>query len=181
MTAHPRPGAPYPRRGSGPRRGATPGLVRVSLPPTGGAPRGGYRASARIPSAVLRRVFFDADHAGPSGAREAARLWRAEQLERAAVPDPPLRRVVLKPKSSSGIVGVYRRPPGRGSAAWVASYETAAGERRSRSFSVGRHGAAEARALAVEQRRTWELDDLGRPIPSAPDNLPTSADGGVST
>lgn len=158
-----------PRRGGGPRRGADPGIVRVRLPSTGGgSERAGYRATARLPQDVLRRVFFDADHGGTQeGSRAAARAWRAQQLADAALPDPPNRRLVLKPQSDSGIVGVFLRSPRhhRGSAAWVAYYETSAGERRSRSFSVGRHGA-EARALAVEQRRAWERDDLGCALPS---------------
>lgn len=156
-----------PRRGSGPRRGADPGIVRVRLPPTRGTARQGYRATARLPLVVLRRVFFDADHGGAEGSRAAARAWRAQQLAAAAVPDPPTRRVVLKPKSDSGIVGVFRRAARRdGSAAWVASYESSAGERRSRSFSVGRHGEARARTRAVEQRRAWEREDLGCALPS---------------
>lgn len=157
--------AQSPRRGSGPRRGADPGIVRVRLPR---AAREGYRATARLPHAVLRRVFFDNDYGGAEASRTAARAWRAQQLADAAVPDPPTRRLVLKPKSESGIVGVYRRPPGHrpGTTAWVATYETSAGVRRSRSFSVGRHGETEARALAVAQRRAWERADLGCVLPT---------------
>jgi len=156
-----------PRYGCGPRRGADPGIVRVRLPPVGEADRAGHRATARLPRTVARRVFFDAEHGGAEGSRAAAREWRAQQLASAAVPDPPIRQLVLKPKSASGIVGVSRRsrPPGRGSATWIAAYETAGGERRSRSFSVGRYGEEQARAQAVEQRRAWECDDLGCALP----------------
>lgn len=158
-----------PRRGSGPRRGADPGIVRVRLPATtgGGTQREGYRATARLSHRVLRRVFFDVKHGGPAGSHAAARAWRAKQLADAALPDPPNRRLVLKPRSDSGIVGVYRSPARRlGSATWNASYETSTGERRARSFSVGRYGESEARTLAVEQRRAWERDDLGCALPA---------------
>jgi hypothetical protein len=156
-----------PSRGCGPRRGEDPGIVRIGLPPTSGARRDAYRATARLPGVVLLRVFFDADHGGAEGSRSAARAWRAKQLADAALPDPPTRRLVLKPKSNSGIVGVFRRSPRRcGTAAWEANYETSAGECRSRSFSVGLYGEAEARALAVEQRHAWERDDLGCALPS---------------
>jgi hypothetical protein len=46
------------------------------------------------------------------------------------------------------------------------SNQTSADERRSRSYSVGRYGEDEARALAVEQRREWERDDLGCALPA---------------
>lgn len=163
-----------PARGAGPRRGPTPGIVRVHLPAraTGGV-RSGFRATARTSRAVLTRVFFDADCGDAEAARAAARAWRTQTLADAAVPDPPTRRVVLKPKSASGIVGVFRRPARRGgSAAWVASYETSAGELRSRSFSVGKHGEAGARMLAVEERRAWEIEDLGCALPSSGADAP---------
>lgn len=161
------PGLEVRSRGCGPRRGGDPGIVRVELPATrkrGSRP--GYRATARIPCAKLMRVFFDADCGSADDAKAAARAWRGQQLAIAAVPDPPGRRVVLKPKSSSGIVGVCRRRAVRqGSAAWVATYETSAGERRARSYSVGRYGEAGARALAIDQRRAWEWQDLGAVLP----------------
>ena len=151
-------------RGSGPRRGSDPGILRVTLPPSGSGERGGYRATARLPHDVLVRMFFDSAHDSPDEARAAARAWRANQLAAAAVPDHPTRRIVLKPKTPSGIVGVHRR--GRAWPAWIATYDTTAGERFARSFSVGRHGEAQARSLAIEQRKTWELEDLGRALPA---------------
>jgi hypothetical protein len=151
-------------RGSGPRRGSDPGIVRVTLPPNGNGERGGYRATARLPNEVLVRMFFDSAHGGPDEAHVAARAWRADQLAAAAVPDHPTRRIVLKPRTPSGIVGVHRR--GRGWAAWIATYDTTAGDRFARSFSVGRYGEAEARSLAIEQRQTWEMEDLGRALPA---------------
>jgi len=158
-----------PRHGSGgPRRGADPGIVRVRLPASGGeSERDGYRASARLPQRVLRRLFFDARHDSPEHARAAARAWRTQQLAAAALPDPSHRRLVLKPRSDSGVVGVYHSRARRlGSATWNACYQTSAGERRSRSYSVGKYGEDEARALAVEQRREWERDDLGCALPA---------------
>ena len=153
-------------RGCGPRRGDDPGIVRVVLPATRArGSRPGFRATARTPRAILTRVFFDSEWGGADAARAAARAWRGQQLANAAVPDPPARRVVLKPKSTSGIVGVFRRPARRGSAAWVATYETSAGERRARSYSVGRYGEAGARRMAVDQRRAWEREDLGCVLP----------------
>ena len=169
------PGA-HPKRGSGPRRGACPGIVRVHLPPlSDGLPREGYRATARLREEVRQRVFTDEDYGGPDEALAAAREWRGEILADAGLADPPNRRVVLKPKSPSGVVGVYRREPtaGRaGTATWIATYGTSSGEKKSRSFSVGKFGEKEAFDHAVEQRLKWETDDLGRPITErkAPNN-----------
>lgn len=151
-------------RGSGPRRGGDPGILRVTLPTSGNGERGGYRATARLPHDVLVRMFFDSAHGSPGEARAAARAWRADQLAASAVPDHPTRRIVLKPRSPSGVVGVHRRA--RGSPAWIATYDTTAGERRARSFSVGRYGEAQARSLAIEQRHAWELEDLGGALPA---------------
>lgn len=161
------PGA-HPNRGSGPRRGACPGIVRVHLPPlSDGRPREAYRATARLCEEARQRLFADEDHGGPDEALAAARAWRGRILADAGLADPPNRRVVLKPKSSSGVVGVYRREPttGRaGTAVWVATYGTSSGETKSRSFSVGKFGEQEALDHALDQRRQWETDDLGRPI-----------------
>jgi hypothetical protein len=129
--------------------------------------REGYRATARLPLDVLVRLFFDSTHGGPDKALVAARAWRTGQLAAAAVPDPPRRRVVLKPKSTSGVVGVHRR--GGSAPAWVATYETTTGVRRARSFSVRRYGEAEARSLAIEERHGWEVEDLGGALPVIPD------------
>lgn len=157
------------RRGS-PRRGAYPGLVRVTLPPSRSPEsRAAHRATARTPSGVRRRLFFDSEHGGPDGSREAARAWRATELAAAAVPDPPTRRIVLKPRSASGIVGVCRVVRASGTPIWEASYGSSAGERSVRSFSEGKYGEDGARQRAVQQRREWERADLGTVIPS---NIP---------
>lgn len=159
------------RRASG--RGATPGLVRVCLPSTAAscAPRTACRAQARTPSGVRCRLFVDADHGGPAGAEAAARHWRAAELAAANVPDPPCRRVVLKPRSGSGIVGVYRRVRRHGSPVWEASYGSSTGERQVRSFSEGKYGPITARALALEQRQAWERADLGSTLPMHEDSM----------
>jgi hypothetical protein len=104
---------------------------------------------------------------GAEGARTAAREWRREQLEQAGLPNPAIRRLVLKPRSGSGIVGVSYRPasPRRsGTAAWVACYQTVTGEKKSRSFSVGKYGKDEARERAIAERAEWEREELGTSV-----------------
>jgi hypothetical protein len=74
---------------------------------------------------------------------------------------------VLKPRSSSGVVGVFRRPArSTGSATWVATYGTVKGDRRTRSFSVGKHGETAARTQAIDQRHDWETQELGSALPA---------------
>lgn len=55
-----------------PGRGPTPGLVRIHLP----SGRDGWRATARLPSGAVEKVFLDERHATPGAARAAANGWR---------------------------------------------------------------------------------------------------------
>jgi hypothetical protein len=153
------------RRRSG--RGPTPGLVRVHLPPSGRAahPRSGFRATARLPGGSVERLFLDTKEGGETKARAAAVAWRRAQLTGAGLPDPERRRVVLKSRSESGIVGVHQRAD-RG--VWVATYETEMGKRLARGFSVRQHGPEKAKTLAIAQRRAWEREHLGVPLPVVP-------------
>jgi hypothetical protein len=147
-----------------PGRGPSPGLVRIRLP----SGRDGWRATARLPSGAVRKVFLDERHATSGAAREAAHRWRAAQLRAAGVPDAESRRVVLKARTASGIVGVYRRPARPGaSACWTATYEKSDGTRLQRAWSVKQHGNAQALAFAVQQREAWEVADLGSPVPKS--------------
>lgn len=149
---------------SRPGRGAPPGLVRVRLP----SGREGWRATARLPSGVVRKVFPDEQYGGTGSAQGAAREWRAAQLRAAGVPDAESRRVVLRARTPSGIVGVYLRPARAGaSACWTATYERADGTRLQRAWSVKQHGDAQALALAVEQREAWEIAELGSAVPKS--------------
>lgn len=142
-----------------PGRGPAPGLVRV---------RKGWRATARLPGGVKRNVFLDSQYGSAEAAGAAARAWRAEQLREARVPDAPARRVVLKPRSVSGIVGVHLRPGRRGtSAAWTATFEKDDGRRLQRTWSVRQHGRTRALAHAIAQREAWEIAELGSPLPKA--------------
>jgi hypothetical protein len=137
-----------------PGRGATPGIVRRQ-------DRSGYRATARLGTGTVRSFFTDLKHGGAAGALDAAVKWRRAVLEEAGVPNPCSRRVVLRPRSGSGIVGVHLRE-GRG--VWVATFETAAGHRLSREYSQRKHGPDGARELAVAQRCAWEQEHMGRAV-----------------
>lgn len=162
-------------RRSRPGRGPTPGLVRIRLP----SGRRGWHATARLPSGVIRKVFPDEQYGGTGPARDAAGEWRTAQLRAAGVPDAESRRVVLRARTASGIVGVYLRPARAGaSACWTATYEKADGTRLQRAWSVKQHGDAQALALAVEQREAWEIADLGSAVPNGPasDNGKTRMD-----
>ena len=169
------------------RRGQDPGIVRIELPAHPRCQeRYAFRATARLRDQILTRVFTDAEYLGEDGARDAARAWRSQQLERAGLPDPVLRRLVLKQRSATGIVGISYRPASTersATAAWIASYETVTGEKKSRSFSVGRYGDDDARGRAIGQRAQWEREDLGKAVavqdPEAVTSLPLSARMGL--
>lgn len=142
-----------------PGRGPTPGLVRVP---------GGWRATARLPAGPINKKFNDAHHGSPSAARAAAEGWRAGQLRIAGVPDAAGRRVVLVPRTASGVVGVYLRPARTGaSAGWTATFELADGSRLQRVWSVRLHGHTRAVAFAIAQREAWEIAALGSALPKS--------------
>lgn len=155
------------RNTSRPGRGPSPGLVRVRLP----SGRQGWRATARLPEGAVRKLFLDEQYGTPSGSRAAASEWRTAQLRAAGVPDADSRRVVLRARTPSGIVGVYLRPARAGaSACWTATYEKADGTRLQRAWSVKQHGPVQALTLAVQQREAWEVADLGSPVPKSSDH-----------
>jgi hypothetical protein len=93
------------------------------------------------------------------------------------VPDAKGRRVVLIPRSTSGIVGVHLRPARPGaSAGWTATFELADGSRVQRVWSVRLHGHTRAVAFAIAQREAWEIAALGSALPKSipgfvPDNV----------
>lgn len=95
--------------------------------PSGGTPLLGYRGGA------IQKMFSDVQSGGSESAFNAAVDWRPGQLRAAGVPDAEGRRVVLMPRSPSGIVGVHLRPARRGaSAGWTATFELADGSRLQR-------------------------------------------------
>lgn len=161
------------RRTPRPGRGPLPGLVRVRLP----SGRDGWRATARLPSGAVRKVFFDGAFGGAAAARDAARAWRRIILAQAGVPDTDRRRVVLKPRTTSGRVGVHLRPARRGASAyWTATFTQADGTRLQRVWSVRQYGHEQALALAIAQREAWEVAELGSALPKpGPASAPEKA------
>ena len=155
-----------------PGRGPLPGVVRVQLPSS----RDGWRATARLPSGAVRKVFFDGAFGGAAAARDAARAWRRTILAQAGVPDSDRRRVVLKPRTASGRVGVHLRPARRGASSyWTATFTKTDGTRLQRVWSVRQYGHEQALALAIAQREAWEIAELGSAVPKlgpapAPEN-----------
>jgi hypothetical protein len=103
------------------------------------------------------------------------------------VPDAKGRRVVLIPRSASGIVGVHLRPARPGaSAGWTATFEHADGSRVQRVWSVRLHGHTRAVAFAIAQREAWEIAALGSALPKSipgivPDNAETKMSAPDST
>lgn len=113
----------------------------------------------------MSRIFTDVEYGSAEAALAAATDWRRGELEAAGIPDPPDRRIVLRARSASGIVGVHRREQ-RG--VWVATFDTGDGARLSREFSDAEYGEEEARRCAEEQRRIWEREHLGQAMGDAP-------------
>jgi hypothetical protein len=100
----------------------------------------------------MHKAWFG-DRGDPKAALQRAIAWRDKMIE--ALPLP--RKFKLShTRNTTGVIGVSLVRDRRGrhvrlryAASWVDEH----GQRRTRSFSVARYGAREARALAIQARR----------------------------
>jgi len=105
-----------------------------------------------------KKFFSDSVYGGKRSSLNAAIQYRDHILHLTERQSSVWRRSIKRRNNTSGIVGVarYERSDSKNEAArpyWCAFWDDAAGKRRSRKFSVSRHGEAQARALAIRRSR----------------------------
>jgi hypothetical protein len=131
----------------------------------------GFYARIRRGSDERRKWFSDSEHGGKTKARARAIEWLHSQARDLGLPWTQ-HVVVTAARGNGPTVGVRRvrrtesGPSGRPVVVRDCFEASIQYERRVRrtSFSCRLHGVAEARRLAIETRRQWELEIFGKAV-----------------
>lgn len=130
---------------------------------------GGWRVSIRrkypAPAREYVKYFANAAHGGENAALVAAQSWRDEIVRRHPRTTKQDLAALMRKHNTSGTPGVYRkimRKKARNGSVrrhilWQAQSPAGVIPFRSRSFAVAKFGEDEARRLAIEARKEFEL------------------------
>lgn len=126
---------------------------------------GGWEVRFHRRGKRVEKFFADGKYRGKTRALKAARQYR-DEIE-AKLPKLTVHELSRKPsrRNQSGMVGVRRHEQtdirgdwGYTYTFWVAQWTDETGKRRTRSFSIQRHGEEEAYRLAVKARKKGMAD-----------------------
>jgi hypothetical protein len=134
----------------------TPGICRIDQPEKHNH---GFFVRLHRRGKIHSKFFSDKRHGGRPQALAAAQKHFQELLKKFGLTKPMPRRLwaqIRRLKGSTGMVGVRRivvKRPDYKQAYWKASWSPRLGVVRKRMFSVRKHGARKAKALAIRARK----------------------------
>jgi hypothetical protein len=116
----------------------------------------------------LAKSFSDRRYGSKAAALLAAQRYRDKLLKE----NPPLSKrafcMKVKRSNTSGVAGVWREVRSNGYARWVANTALASGRRLLETFSVDRHGEAQAKDMATAARMR-QLEQVSGSLYFSPD------------
>ncbi len=120
----------------------------------------GWIVKVNFQSKSLRKLLTDKKNGGKRAAFKAAQELRLEYLVELGKPDTPRRVLGSNPHNTSGIRGVRKIWKGTVEV-YEVNWQSAPGKTARTTFSVKKFGDKEAKKLAIELRKSKEIEIYG--------------------